>query len=167
MKKIHYLILFLILGVSLSAQNKQPDREAFTLQVAIDSVNYYQQEVPKTPYFLKEKILQIYPSEKIFIETEIKSDSIYAMAVVKENVNPDKTIIVEFNQNVKGKTHDGMMLSVKNPFNKTLRYEALMYINGGTEWIPTSIIPIRPNLMNYELWSDVILSLVLVEWKIE
>ncbi len=167
MKKIFSLILLLIIGFSLNAQNEKPEREAFKLKVAIDSVNFYQQDVAKSPYFVKEQILQIYPSEKIFIETEIKSDSIYSMSVVKENLNPEKTIIVEFNQNVNGRMHDGMMLSVKNPFDKTLKYEALMYINGGTEWIPTSIIPIRPNLVNYELWNDVILSLVLVEWKIE
>jgi hypothetical protein len=167
MKKIFSLILLLIIGFSLNAQNEKPEREAFKLKVAIDSVNFYQQDVAKSPYFVKEKILQIYPSEKIFIETEIKSDTIYSMSVVKENLNPEKTIIVEFNQNVNGRMHDGMMLSVKNPFDKTLKYEALMYINGGTEWIPTSIIPIRPNLVNYELWNDVILSLVLLEWKIE
>ena len=89
------------------------------------------------------------------------------MSVVKENLRPDKTIIIEFNQNVKGRIHDGMRLTVKNPFDKILKYEALMYINGGTKWIPTSIIPIRPNLVNFELWNDVILSLVLLEWEIE
>lgn len=167
MKKIFSLILLLFFGVSLNAQNEKPEREAFKLKVAIDSINFYQQDVSKSPYFVKNKILQIYPSEKIFIEAEIKSDSIYSMSVVKENINPDRTIIVDFNQKVKGRIHDGMMLSVKNPFDKTLKYEALMYINGGTEWIPTSIIPIKPNLINYELWNDVILSLVLVEWKIE
>ncbi|GGI56056.1 hypothetical protein [Winogradskyella haliclonae] len=151
----------------LYGQNDKPERNAFLLRVEIDSVNYYQQEVIKSPYFVKEKILQIYPSEKLYIETEIKSDSIFSMKTVNENLNPEKTIIIKFNQNTKGRLHDGMMLSVKNPFNKTLKYEALMYLNGGTEWIPTSIIPIRPNLENYELWNDIILSIVLVEWRIE
>lgn len=167
MKKTLSIILLLIFGISLNAQNEKPEREAFKLKVAIDSVNFYQQDVAKSLYFVKDKVLQIYPSEKIFIETEVKSDSIYSMSVVKENLNPERTIIVEFKQNVEGRIHDGMMLSVKNPFDKTLKYEALMYINGGTEWIATSIIPVRPNLVNYELWNDVILSLVLVEWKIE
>lgn len=167
MKKIK-ILLFLILSVaSTNAQNKKNERDSFQLKVAIDSVNYYKQEIPKSPYFVENKILQIYPSEKIFIEAEIKSDSIHSMFVVKENLNPEKTIIIEFKQKVKGRIHDGMMLSVKNPFNKTLKYEALMYINGRTDWVSTSIIPIQPNLVNYELWRDIILSLVLLEWKIE
>ncbi|MBR9915280.1 MAG: hypothetical protein GYB32_10725 [Algicola sp.] len=167
MKKTISIILLLIFGISLNAQNEKPEREAFKLKIAIDTVNFYQQDVGKSPYFVQDKILQIYPSEKIFIETEVKSDSIYSMSVVKENLNPERTIIVEFNQNVKGRIHVGMMLTVKNPFDKSLKYEALMFINGGTEWIPTSIIPIRPNLVSYELWKDVILSLVLVEWQME
>ena len=163
-KNLALLIFFL--SISINAQNDKPERESFELKVAIDSVDYYQQEVVKSPYFVKEKILQIYPTEKIFIEAEIKSDSIHSMKVVKENLNPKKTIIVEFTQKVENRAHKGMMLSVKNPFDKTLTYEALKYINGGTEWIPTSIIPIRPNLVNFEFWNDIILSLVLVEWKI-
>jgi len=159
--------LFLIFSVFAKAQNEKPDREAFTLKVAIDTINFYQQEVPKSPYFVKDKILQIYPSEKLFIETEIKGDSIHTMKVVTENVNPEKTITLEFIQNVEGKKHTNMMLTVKNPFEKQLTYEALMYINGGSEWIPTSIIPVRPRLASFEFWNDVILSLVLVEWKLK
>ncbi|MGH1384672.1 hypothetical protein [Kordia sp.] len=158
---------FLIFSIFMNAQNEKPDRAPFTLTVAVDTVNYYQQEVPKSPYFVKEKVLQIYPSEKLFIEAEVKADSIYSMKVVKENLNPEKTITLEFIQNVEGKSHAGMMLTVKNPFEKRLTYEALMYINGGSKWISTSIIPIRPKLMNFEMWNDIILSLVLVEWKLE
>ena len=74
MKKIFGYILLLFFGISLNAQNEKFEREAFKLKVAIDSVNFYQQDILKSPYFVKEKILQIYPSEKVFIETEIKSD---------------------------------------------------------------------------------------------
>lgn len=165
-KKI-ILSTFLILSIFINAQNEKPDRASFTLTMAIDTVNFYQQEVPKAPYFVKDKILQIYPTEKLFIETEIIGDSIHTMKVVKENLNPMKTITIEFIQNVEEKNHTGMMLTVKNPFEKKLTYEALMFINGRSEWIPTSIIPVRPNLMSFETWSDVIVSLVLVEWKLE
>tara|TARA_R110002049_G_scaffold151137_1_gene314642 strand:+ start:1877 stop:2380 length:504 start_codon:yes stop_codon:yes gene_type:complete len=167
MSKGIILVISLVLSVSINAQNEKPIRDNFELSIAVDSLTFYQQDVSKSPYFVKDKVLQIYPSENLFIETEIKGDSIHSMKVVKENLFPDKTIIVKFTQKVENRNHDGMMLSMKNPFDKTLTYEALMYINGGTKWISTSIIPIMPNLVNYELWSDVILSLVLVEWKIE
>ncbi len=42
-----------------------------------------------------------------------------------------------------------------------------MYIVGYNKWLSTSIIPILPNLVNYETWNDVIISLVLERWRFE
>lgn len=167
MLKKTILLIVTIFSISVYAQNEKPERDAFELSITIDTINFYKQDVLKSPYFVKEKILQIYPTEKIFIEAEIKADSIHTMKVVKENINTEKTIIIEFTQNAENRIHKNMLLSVTNPFNKTLSYEALMYINGVDKWIPTSIIPIKPNLSNFEFWNDIILSLVLIEWKIE
>lgn len=167
MKK-HICILIILLNIiNLNSQNEKPNREPFVLEIAIDSINFYRQNVEKSPYFVKDKLLQIYPSENIFVETEIKNDSIYSMKVVKNNLNPEKTITISFIQEVKGKESERMVLRVTNPFNRTLKYNALMFVNGGSDWIPTSIIPVRPKLMTIEMWNDIILSLVLVEWKIE
>ncbi len=165
MKNFLFLFSVLFLGLISSAQNDKSNRDAFKLEIAIDSINFYEQNVERSPYFVKEKVLQIYPSETLLIETEIKGDSIYSMKVVKENINPEKTIIIDFQQEVKNKQNERMILSVTNPFNKTLRYEALMFVNGGSDWTPTSIIPVRPKLKTFEMWNDVILSMVLVEWR--
>lgn len=167
MKKYISVLLILFTIINVNSQNENPNREPFTLEMAVDSINFYKQDVVKSPYFVKEKVLQIYPTEKIFIETEIKNDSIYSMKVVKENLNPEKTIIIDFKQEVKGKESERMVLTVNNPFDKVLKYEALMFVNGASDWVSTSIIPVRPKLMTFEMWNDVILSLVLVEWKIE
>jgi hypothetical protein len=42
-----------------------------------------------------------------------------------------------------------------------------MYIVGGDDWYETSIIPVFPGLTNYEMWTDVIISLVLNNWRLE
>ena len=149
----------------MNGQNDNPNREPFVLTVAVDTINYYQQDVDKTPYFVHNHILQIFPSEKLNIEVEIKNDTIYAMKVVKENLNPSHTIIVDFKQEVNGKEHGSMMLSVMNPFDKKLIYDAKMFVLGSEKWISTSIIPIYPKLTNFELWNDIILSLVLDNWR--
>ncbi len=123
--------------------------------------------VPKSKYFVKENIIQIYPTEKLNVEVEIKNDTIFAMKVVQKITEPTKTIQIELIQNVKEKKPEGMMLKVTNPFNRKLNYNALMFIVGGNKWISTSIIPIQPNLMNFEMWNDVIISLVLEKWRFE
>jgi hypothetical protein len=149
------------------AQNQNPQREPLDLNLAVDTIHYYSAQIPKSPYFVKEKVLQIYPSEKLLIEAEIKGDSIYSMEVVKEKTHPEKTIEVEFSQDASDRAKISMMLIVKNPFNKKLNYNALMYTPTSDHWHSTSIIPIRPNLVNYETWGYTIISLVLDKWRFE
>lgn len=162
------VILWLCLAANVCfAQNDREFREAFTLKLAVDSVRFYQQEVQKSKYLVKENTLQIYPGEHIFVETETQGDIITSMKVVKENKNPSKTIEIQFSQDTKGRQNAGMVLDVDNPFSKLLKYDAMMYIVGRKDWIKTSIIPVPPKLKSFELWNDVIITLVLENWRLE
>lgn len=165
MKIIVTLFTILFFQVSI-AQNLNADREAFTLKLPVDGVNYYEQEIKRGPYFVYKNILQIYPSEKINIEVELKNDTIFSMKVVKENLNPKNTIEIEFSQTAKDGKSEMMILKVKNPFNQKLQYKAKMYVVGQNQWINTSIIPVQPNLIGYETWTDVIITLALDNWKL-
>ena len=147
------------------AQNEKPNREPFVLKLAVDSIHFYQQEIQKSPYFVKDNILQIFPSEKINIEVEIENDSIVSMKTVEKIEFPDKTITIDFKQEVKDRKSEMMMLTVKNPFDKIMTYNARMFIVGRDDLLTTSIIPIRPNLTNFEVWNDVIITLILDNWK--
>lgn len=161
------LLLFLFVFKFFFAQNDNEYREAFTLKLAVDSTTFYQQEVARSKYLVKDDILQIYPGEHIFIETEVKDNKIQSMKVVKENINPAKTIELEFSQDVSGRQNKGMMLQVSNPFDKLLNYDAMMNVVGKKGWFKTSIIPIKPKLRNFELWSKTIITLVLDNWRFE
>ena len=165
--KFLFLLLTSLFSTLTFAQNEKEYREEFTLKIPVDTVQFYQQEVPKSKYFVKEGVLQIFPGENIFIETETDGKNITSMKVVKENLIPTKTIEIKFYQITEGKKHEQMMLEVKNPFNKELDYDAMMYIVGHNNWIKTSIIPIKPKLMNFEMWNDVIITLVLNNWRIQ
>ncbi|WP_124981478.1 hypothetical protein [Nonlabens xiamenensis] len=162
--KITILIFLISIGITF-AQNEKPNREPFVLRLAVDSENYYQQEIPNSPYFVKDYILQIFPSEKINIEVEIDNDSIVSMKTVEKLEFPEKTITIDFKQEVKDGKSEMMMLTVKNPFNKIMTYDARMFIVGRDELLKTSIIPIRPKLTNFEMWNDVIITLILDNWK--
>jgi len=165
--KFFSLIILLITSFTLSAQNEKAERETFDLKVAVDSVNFYQQNIKKGPYFIYDKTIQIYPSEKLFIEVEVKKDTIASMKVVKENLNPKKTIELDFIQNVNGRNHESMFLTVKNPFKKNIRYDALIYVLGNKDWVETSIIPVRAKLQSIEMWNDIILTMALTNWRFE
>ncbi len=166
--KTKYKILTFLFALTFlfgSAQNDKPQRSAFTLKLPVDSVRFYEQEVKQTPYFVKDNILQIYPGEKVFIEIEIDKSEIKSMKTVSSNVNPDKTITVELAQHTKNKKHDFMMLKIDKTFKEQLDYKAAMYIVGHNKWIPTNVLPVKA-LGAYETWSDVIITLVLSDWKL-
>ncbi|CAD0008165.1 hypothetical protein [Flavobacterium salmonis] len=166
MKKNLFIIILFIANFCYS-QNEIKEREPFVLKLAVDNEQFYQMDIPKSNFFVKENIIQIYPTEKLNVEVEIKNDTIYSMKVVDKIVEPKRTIQIEFLQNVKDKKPEGMMLKVTNPFDRKLNYNAMMYIVGHNKWLSTSIIPILPNLVNYETWNDVIITLVLEKWRFE
>jgi hypothetical protein len=162
--KTHLLLAFLLLGIFSYAQE---NRKAFTLEIAADATQQYEAAIPESPYFVKENILQIYCGEKLFVECEVVNDKIASMKVVEKNSHPEKTIEIEFTQNTKDRSAISTMLLVKNPFAKSLKYEAMLFTPLGQEWKRTSIIPVQPKLMSFEMWSHAIVTLVLENWRLE
>ena len=163
-KTVCTILMSMIVGC-LFAQNEKLDREAYTLKLPVDGIQFYEQKLNKTPYFVHETTLQLYPGEKLWIEVENKGTEITSMKVVQKNLNPEKTISVEFTQTAKNRKNEYMTLTVDNPFNKALEYTAMMYIVGQDKWINTNVYPVRAKMAGIEMWSDVIITLVLRDWK--
>jgi hypothetical protein len=165
--KTFIVIIIFIFSVTVFSQNNKEKREAFSLEIAANETQQYGMDVQESPYFVKEKILQIYCNEEIFVECEIEADSISKMKVVEENINPEKTIIISFTQNSEDRKNIRTELRVKNPFSKTLIYDALMFTPISQQWKKTSIIPIHAKLENFEMWPHSIITLVLENWRFE
>ena len=161
------LLLFLISFSFCSAQKESEKRKAFTLEIAANETQQYQAEIAESPYFVKDKLLQIYCGEKIFIECDIAGDSISSMKVVQKNVNTKRTIEINFTQESSNRRSIITMLEVKNPFNQDLIYEASMLTPKSNNWKSTSIIPVQANLISFETWPHAIISLALMNWKLK
>jgi len=80
------------------SQNDKLLRNAYRLTIAADETQQYGMDVKSTPYFVKEKVLQLFCGESVFVECEVQGDSISSMKVVEKNLNPKKTIVIEFIQ---------------------------------------------------------------------
>ena len=163
MKKSLTILSLFLLTIAFS----QKKRKAFTLEIAANEKEQYVSEIDESPYFVKEKIIQLYCGEKVLIECEINKDTIASMKVVTENKNPKRTIEIEFTQNAENRKEISTMLMVKNPFNKRLSYNAIMLTPMSQKWSQTSILPIEPNLMGLEMWPHPIVSLALEKWRFE
>lgn len=145
----------------------QTNRKAFKLEIAANETQQYVSDINESPYFVKDKVLQIYCGESVFIECEIAGDSIASMKVVEKNVHPEKTIEIKFNQENEDRKNIMSMLEVNNPFDRDLTYEAIMLTPASKKWNPTSIIPVPANLKGFETWPHAIVSLALMDWKLK
>jgi len=160
------IIILLCLSFAVTyGQNERSDREELNLKLPVDGEQYYEEKIESSLFFVKENLLQIYPGESILIEVETEQKNITAMTVVKENLNPAKTLEVEFTQTVKDGKSEMMTLKVVNPFQSDLDYKAMMFLAGQEKGIMTSILPVPANLTGYEMWPDVITTLILFDWK--
>lgn len=158
-KLIFISLLFTILSFS------QQSRKAFTLEIAANEKQQYKTEISKSPYFVHDKILQIYCGEKVFVECEILGDTISKMKIVEKNINRKRTIEIEFTQDSNDRKNINTMLQIKNPFEKDLIYQATMLTPKSQGWNRTSTIPVRANLTSFETWPHSIISLALDNWK--
>jgi hypothetical protein len=163
------LVIILTLGLttilSFGQTNDLPQRDAFTLNLAVSDTNYYKAEIKASAFVLPDNTIQLYPGEKIYVEVELVKKEIISMKSVKENHNPDKTIIISFTQEVEGKKHNFMMLSIDNPFSKKLNYKANIYLMKHNKWVSTSVIPIGAKLGSYESWPDIITTIALSDME--
>ena len=165
MKKIIILLIYFCFSLAY-AQNDMSEREPLTIKMAIDGNESFEQFFEASPYFVEDNILQLYISEKVYVEAETEGNNIISLKTVKENINPEKTIQITFEQTVEDDKHQRVTLTVKNPFNKKLKYNALINILDYEGWHETSIIPIMPNIIGIEMWPDLIGSIVLKDWEL-
>lgn len=167
MKKSILLFAFTIASV-LNAVCQEESvllRQPYRLKVVVDKSTTYEEDLPARPYLFPNKAIQIYPGETVFIEVEMEQDTVKSMKAVKQIIDSTKTITVSFAQNVKGRKHEMMMLTVYNPFQKQLSYDAKIYLLQYKKWVNTDVIPVSGGLSGIEMWPDLIVSMALGNWR--
>jgi hypothetical protein len=102
--------------------------------------------------------ISILPGDHLFIEADVIDGKLLAnFKLVSEITHPDKTIHLYFKQM---ESSLGMMLYVKNPFAKSIKYHINMIDFSGKPH-RTSSCPITENLSVYESWPHPIPELSL------
>jgi len=109
--------------------------------------------------------MQIYPGETIYVEVDEENGIIKSLKAVKEITKPNTTLTIKFSQKSEKKIHEMMMLEGKNPFPKNLIYDAKMFLLSNKKLVNTSIYLVMAELSGFEIWTDIIISLGLGNWK--
>lgn len=142
-------------------------RPPFELKLLVDDSKSFSLPVPETSYISNDTILQIFPGEKLYVEVTIVNNRATRLQTVKEIKDASKTLIIDFQQKANGKVHQFMTLTVTNPFNKQLRYKAMMNLLRNNKWVNTNVYPVLPNIKGTEMWTDPITILALGSFELK
>lgn len=115
------------------------------------------------PPVVQEKYISIYAGETIYLEAvEIEGDQL-SFKHVNENLNPDKTIVLNLAQEeVKPDTSKvGALFIATNPFNRDIRYNMGVHPLDHDGLFPTSSCPVRAGKKMFESWKYPIVLLAI------
>ena len=111
---------------------------------------------------LKDGVVTIHPGETICVDLELRGKKVVPVAVVSV-ASPGKTLILKV-WHEPGKPDT--LLSVHNPFDAFLRYEAHMLVRGQAEAEYTSSCPVLSKRLGLEHWPYEIKELTLSGFKV-
>lgn len=164
---IIFLIIFVpILSLCFAQSNDYQYRSAFKLDLEINDTNYFQAEIPESPIVTSTNSIQIYPGEEVFIEVELGSlNEIRNLKSVKNNLQPEKTLIVAFEQISKKHQHISMVLSITNPFDMDLAYKPSLLSFKLSDWLIKKEISAEKRQLSVEVFNDLSVSICLLDMK--
>lgn len=168
MQRLVCLFLFLsLMAFSYGQDSTALKRPPYKLKVYVDEKTVYEEDLKETPYVLQENTVQLYPGETVYVEIEEEKGIVKKVHAVKENTNPEKTVVISFMQSEKNKVHEMMILKVTNPFPRDLIYNAVIFPLRQKKWISTDVNPVQSKLASFETWPDVITSIGLGHWTFQ
>lgn len=100
--------------------------------------------------------ISLLPGDKVYVEAEFNDDMVTKLTQVSEIVNAEKTIVFDFKQ-MDGKVD--MMLSIKNPFEKFIKFNLDMVDFAGQPH-QTSSCPVLAGGLAFEAWPHPIPEII-------
>lgn len=128
-------------------------RPARAVELAIDGDRTVKFNVPAAPY-MQDDMIAVVHGDDIAVTGDRQGDKLVHLRLAKPG---EQAIKIKFRQERMGGKR-AMMLQIRNPFDKPLRYEAGM--NVGREQIePTSSCPVPAGIFAIETWPHPIVAL--------
>jgi hypothetical protein len=168
-KKVLVLVFCLLIDTisycqSIQMSNNRPD---YKIQLAVDDYMAYESTIKGSKYIIIDSVIQIFPGEKLYVESEILNNKVKSFRTVPEIQDTSKTLVIEFLQEVQGKKHEQMILMVYNPLNMDISYDALTEVMINKQGVFTSNIPVLARSKSYKKWPDIINSAILYSFKLK
>lgn len=136
-------------------------RAPFVLKLRVDNGHYYEETFGKVPYVAKNDVY-LFAGDSFGIDVTVTKDRISRIAYQPDP--PKADVDFRFTQE-RGANGLVMMLVIRNRLKRKLFIDALMTIPGRTGIYKTSILPIEPNLSDFESWRHPIVQMVLRNFR--
>jgi hypothetical protein len=136
-------------------------RAPFSLKLHVDNEHYYEQKFDRVPY-VADGDVYLFAGEAFGINVTVAGDQLAGITYQPDPAKAD----VEF-KFTQEKSPDGfmMLLVTRNKLKRKLFFDAQMTIPAKTEIYKTSVLPVEPNLSNFESWPHPIVQLVLNNFR--
>jgi hypothetical protein len=145
-----------------SASQEEPVfRAPFTLKLHLDKERYFEEPFGKVPYVAKNDVY-LFSGDSFGINFIVTRDRISQTAYQPDPTKAD----VEFKFTQENSSNGWMMmLVIRNKLKRKLFLDALMTIPEKKKIFKTSILPVEPNLSDFESWPHPIVQLVLRNFR--
>jgi hypothetical protein len=163
MKRVILIHIFALTALICTSQTVQMSnsRQDYHMHLTIDADMVYEATIKESQYIVMDSIIQIYPGEKLFVEAEFKKGSQPTLKVVSNVVDNNKTMTLVFLQESSDKKHKQMVLTIDNPFEQKIGFNAIL-----SKMVDITIT-ITPNLtvpaksISTFTWPDILTSILL------
>lgn len=144
-----------------TTQEEPVFRAPFKLKIHVDDERYYEQSFDRIPYVSGNDVY-LFSGESFGINVTATENEISRIAYER---NPAKAgVELRFTQE-KSKNGWMMMLVIRNKLKHRLYLDALMTVPGKEEILKTNVLPVEPNLSDFESWPHPIVQLVLRDFR--
>jgi hypothetical protein len=144
-----------------ATEDERVFRAPFKLKLHVDDERYYEQSFDRIPYVSGNDVY-VFVGEAFGINVTATENEISHIAYER---NPAKADVeLRFTQE---KSQNGwmMMLVIRNKLKRRLYLDALMTVPGKEEILKTNVLPVEPNLSDFESWPHPIVQLVLRDFR--
>jgi hypothetical protein len=177
LKAVRQIILFALLGLVLESVHGEPSAEPASISLETycsanscrRHVRFHlrtdgdpiEETVPLYWPAVQNNKISLLPGEKLYVEATVEGQALTSLKQVESIDDPKKTLIFEFTQ---GDKDLGMMLAVKNPFQRLLKVHINM-IDFSHKPHQTSSCPVVPGGSGFESWPHPIPELVISDLR--
>jgi hypothetical protein len=156
------LLLSACFSQTKSATQEEPVfRAPFKLKLNVDNERFYEETFDHVPY-VADNDVYLFAGEAFGVNVSVTEGEASRIAYER---NPAKADVeLRFTQE---KSQDGwmMMLVIRNKLKRRLYLDAVMTLPWKDELFTTNVLPVEPNLSDFESWPHPIVQLVLRNFR--